>query len=230
MRKKNTKLSLVANGIVTNNPTFRLVLGTCPTLAVTTSALNGVYMGLATTFVLICSNMLISLLRKVIPDKVRIPAYVIVIATFVTVVELILKYTMPDIYNTLGLYISLIVVNCIILARAEAFASTNPVVDSMLDGLGIGIGFTLSLTIMGIIREFVGNLSFFGLQIPNASDYAMTVFILPAGGFFVYGFMMVFFNYAVNGIVSKYEELKMRHFLRFEMTSALRKQSEKESE
>ncbi len=228
MLKKNTKLSLVANGIVTNNPTFRLVLGTCPTLAVTTSALNGIYMGLATTFVLICSNMLISLLRKIIPDKIRIPAYVIVIATFVTVVELILKYTLPDIYNTLGLYISLIVVNCIILARAEAFASTNTVVDSMLDGLGIGLGFTLSLTIMGIIREFLGNLSFFGLQIPNASDYAMTVFILPAGGFFVYGFMMVIFNASVNGIVKKYEELKMRHFIRYEMTSALEKQSQKE--
>ncbi len=230
MAKKNNKLSLVANGIVTNNPTFRLVLGTCPTLAVTTSALNGLYMGLATTFVLICSNMLISLLRKVIPDRVRIPAYVIVIATFVTVVELILKYTMPDIYNTLGLYISLIVVNCIILARAEAFASANPVVDSMLDGLGIGIGFTLSLTIMGIIREFLGSLSFFGLQIPGASDYAMTVFILPAGGFFVYGFMMVIFNASVNGIVKRYEEWKMRHFIKYEMTTALSRQSQKEDE
>ncbi len=230
MLKKNDKLSLVTNGIVANNPTFRLVLGTCPTLAVTTSALNGLYMGLATTFVLICSNILISLLRKIVPDKVRIPVYVIVIATFVTVVELILKYCLPDIYNTLGIYISLIVVNCIILARAEAFASANPVVDSMLDGLGIGIGFTLSLMFMGIVREFLGNLSFFGLQIPYASDYAMTVFILPAGGFFVYGFMMVFFNFAVDKIVTKYEEIKLRHFMRREMTSALSKQSAKEEE
>ncbi len=226
INKKSDKLSLITNGIVANNPTFRLVLGTCPTLAVTTSALNGVYMGLATTFVLICSNVIVSLLRKIIPDKVRIPCYVVLIATFVTVVEMVLKYMMPDIYDTLGLYISLIVVNCIILARAEAFASSNTVIDSFCDGLGIGLGFTMSLTIIGIVREFLGSLSFFGMAIPGASDYAMTVFILPAGGFFVYGFMMVLFNKVVDAVLKRIEEKRMRKFMQEQMTSALSEEKE----
>lgn len=226
IKKKSDKLSLITNGMIANNPTFRLVLGTCPTLAVTTSALNGVYMGLATTFVLICSNVIVSLLRKIIPDKVRIPCYVVLIATFVTVVEMILKYMLPDIYDTLGLYISLIVVNCIILARAEAFASSNPVLDSFCDGLGIGLGFTMSLTIIGIVREFLGSLSFFGLAIPGAEDYAMTVFILPAGGFFVYGFMMVLFNKVVDAVLKRIEEKRMRKFMQEQMTSALSEEKE----
>ena len=138
-KNPNSKWKIVTNGIVRNNPTFRLVLGTCPTLALTTAAMNGIYMGLATTFVLVCSNVMISLLRNIIPDKVRIPAYVLIIATFVTVLDMAMEYALPDVYEILGLYLPLIVVNCIILARAESFASCNSVGDSALDGLGMGI-------------------------------------------------------------------------------------------
>lgn len=208
----NKNLDIVKNGIIKNNPAFRLVLGTCPTLAVTTSAMNGLSMGLATTFVLLCSNMLISLLRNIIPDKVRIPAYVLVIATFVIVVEMFLKAYMPELNDSLGLFISLIVVNCVILARAESFASSNPVIPSMFDAIGIGAGFTFALTLIGFVRELlgagsisVGNLS---LVIPGLSNAAMTVFILPAGGFFVFGFLMVAFNMLVN----KSEERKKQKF------------------
>ncbi|HPO54195.1 MAG TPA: electron transport complex subunit E [Clostridia bacterium] len=192
-----------SNGIVKNNPTFRLVLGTCPTLAITTAALNGLTMGLATTFVLICSNFLISLLRNVIPDKVRIPAYIMIIAAFVTVVDMVMAKFLPDLHKTLGLYIPLIVVNCIIMARAEAFSNQNAPLPSVMDGLGTGIGFTLALTVMGIIREFLGAGSFFGIEIPYLSNYAMTIFIMPAGAFFVYGFLIVLFNAAVDAIQKK---------------------------
>ena len=155
--KGNSKLRIVSNGIFAQNPTFRLVLGMCPTLAITTSAFNGLGMGLAATLILICSNALVSLLRKVIPDKVRIPAYVLIIATFVTLLEMILKKFIPTLYSALGIYLPLIVVNCIILARAEAFASSNKVGDSILDGLGMGLGFTLALTCLGFVRELVGS-------------------------------------------------------------------------
>lgn len=203
----NKNFDVFKNGIIKNNPAFRLVLGTCPTLAVTTSAMNGLSMGLATTFVLICSNMLISLLRNIIPDKVRIPAYVLVIATFVIVVEMFLKAYLPALNDSLGLYIPLIVVNCVILARAESFANSNPVLPSMIDGVGMGLGFTLALTIMGLVRELLGagavSIGDKMFAIPGLSDAAMTVFILPAGGFFVFGFLMVAFNVIVGKIESK---------------------------
>ncbi len=198
----NKKIDVLKNGIIKNNPTFRLVLGTCPTLAVTTSAMNGLSMGLATMFVLVCSNVLISLLRSIIPDKVRIPAYILVIATFVIMVEMIMKAFLPDLYSALGLFISLIVVNCIILARAESFANSNTVGLAALDGISMGIGFTLALTLMGFVRELLGagaiTLGSLSLKIPVISDAAMTIFILPAGGFFVFGFLMVIFNVLVN--------------------------------
>lgn len=188
------KGKVLSDGIIKNNPVFRLVLGCCPTLAVTTSAINGLAMGLAATFVLIASNALISLLRKQIPDKVRIPAFILIIAAFVTLVEMIMRKFLPDLYDSLGLFVALIVVNCIILARAEAFASANKVTDSMLDGLGMGLGFTLSLTLIGIIREFLGDGAFFGMRISFLQDIAMTVFILPAGGFLIFGLLMAAFN------------------------------------
>lgn len=193
----------LVNGFTKNNPTFRLVLGTCPTLAVTTSAMNGISMGLATTFVLIGSNAMISLLRNIIPDKVRIPAFILIIATFVTVVQRVMNAYLPDLYASLGLFIPLIVVNCIILARAESFASANPVLPSVLDGLGAGLGFTVSITFMSMVREFVGSGSVFGYAIPALQDLKMTIFIMPAGGFMVFGFLMVVFNQIFNLIEKK---------------------------
>ncbi len=190
----NSMWSIVSNGIIRNNPTFRLVLGTCPTLALTTAAMNGIYMGLATTFVLVCSNVMISLLRKIIPDKVRIPAYVLIIATFVTVLDMLIGRFLPDVYEILGLYLPLIVVNCIILARAEAFASTNTIGDSALDGLGMGIGFMCSLTIMGMIREIIGAGTFFGIAIGSLPDFSMGVIVMAPGGFLIYGLMMAAIN------------------------------------
>lgn len=153
------KLQLITKGLIKENPTFVLLLGMCPTLATTTSAINGMSMGLATMFVLVLSNMAISLIAPYVPDKVRIPSYIVVIATFVTVLELVMKAYVPDVYETLGLFIPLIVVNCIVLGRAEAFANKNNVIDSALDGLGIGLGFTVSLTVLGLVRELLGNLS-----------------------------------------------------------------------
>lgn len=200
------KTEILSNGILKNNPTFRLVLGTCPTLAVTTTALNSLGMGAAVTFVLTCSNIMISALRKVIPDKVRIPAFVLIIATFVTLIEMLMRKFIPDLYESLGLFLPLIVVNCIILARAEAFASTNRVLDSALDGIGMGLGFTLSLTLIGITREFLGAGSFFGMVIPGISELAMSVFILPAGGFLIYGFLMALFNH----LFQKFDENKLK--------------------
>lgn len=196
MQKK--RLNYLTDGILKSNPTFRLVLGTCPTLAITTAAMNGIYMGLCTMFVLLCSNMLISLLRKIIPDKVRIPAYMIVIATFVTIVQMVVKKFLPEINEILGLYLPLIVVNCIILARAEAFASTNTVFDSALDAIGMGVGFTLSLTVIGAIREFIGSGALFGFELGTMSSGALTIFVLPAGGFFVYGMLMALINFIIK--------------------------------
>ena len=208
----NSKWSIVTNGIIKNNPTFRLVLGTCPTLALTTAAMNGIYMGLATTFVLVCSNVMISLLRNIIPDKVRIPAYVLIIATFVTVVDMVIEYALPDVYEILGLYLPLIVVNCIILARAEAFASCNTIGDSALDGLGMGIGFMLSLTLMGAIREVSGAGTIFGAAIGNLPEYSMSVIAMAPGGFLVYGLMMA----AVNQISIRKRDKALREELRIE--------------
>lgn len=195
-------LEPLTKGVFKNNATFRLVLGTCPTLAVTTAAVNGLSMGLATMFVLVCSNAIISMLRNFIPRKVRIPAYILVIATFSTLVEMIMRKFLPDMYETLGLFLSLVVVNCILLARAESFASLNPVLPSVMDGLGIGLGFTFSLTLLGLVREFLGTGSFFGIRIESLIEAGlpMTIFVLPAGGFMVYGFMMVIFNVVVKSI------------------------------
>lgn len=189
----NKALNTLTNGIIRENPTFGLVLGMCPTLATTTSAINGMSMGLATLFVLVCSNLVISLLKNLIPDKVRIPAFIVVIATFVTMVQLLMQAYLPDLYETLGLFIPLIVVNCIVLGRAEAFAAKNPVGLSLLDGLGMGIGFTLSLTVLGAVREFLGAGSVFGLTVYPA-DYAQLIFVLAPGAFICLAFLMAAFN------------------------------------
>lgn len=187
-----SKFSLITKGFIKDNPTFVLVLGMCPTLATTTSAMNGLEMGLATMFVLILSNIFISLIAPVVPDKVRIPVYIVVIATFVTVLQLAMQAFVPDIYETLGLFIPLIVVNCIVLGRAEAFANKNSVVDSALDGIGIGLGFTLSLTVIGIVREILGSGSVFGWKF-IAGD-GILAFVMAPGAFLVLGYLMVLFN------------------------------------
>jgi len=197
-------MKVLTNGILNENPVLRLVLGTCPTLAVTTMASNGIGMGLAATFVLLCSNIVISALRKVIPDQVRIPCYITVIAGFVSVVQMIVKAFLPSLDTALGVYLPLIVVNCIILGRAEMFASKNSIIDSALDGIGMGIGFTLTLTIMGTIREILGSgtwmagldglLSFlpegFAIQVLPASVDPFTIMTSAPGGFFVFGVLM----------------------------------------
>ncbi len=185
-------LKFFTDGLIKNNPTFVLVLGMCPTLATTTSAANGLGMGVATLFVLVMSNVVISLLKNIIPDKVRIPAYIVVISSFVTVVELLMKAYVQDLYNTLGVFIPLIVVNCIILGRAEAFASKHGVWESALDGLGIGLGFTGALTLIGIVRELLGAGEIFGLDIWQG-DGAL-IFILSPGAFFVLGYLMIIFR------------------------------------
>lgn len=184
-----SKLGIVLNGIGKENPALRLVLGTCPTLAVTTLAMNGLGMGLSATFVLICSGMTVSALRKVIPDKVRLPAYITIIATFVTVLMMLVKAYLPSLNNSLGVYLPLIVVNCIILGRAEMFASKNGIVDSALDGLGMGLGFTLTLVLMGSVRELLGSGSIFGINLHLPVE-PMIMFITPAGGFLVFGLLM----------------------------------------
>ena len=185
-------LKYFTDGLIKNNPTFVLVLGMCPTLATTTSAANGLGMGVATLFVLVMSNIVISLLKNVIPDKVRIPAYIVVISSFVTVVQLLMQAYVQDLYNTLGVFIPLIVVNCIILGRAEAFASKHGVLESALDGLGIGLGFTGALTLIGMVRELLGSGSIFGLDIWQG-DGAL-IFILSPGAFFVLGYLMIVFR------------------------------------
>lgn len=186
-------LDIIKNGLIKENPTWVLVLGTCPTLATTTSAVNGMCMGLATAFVLMMSNIVISLLKSVIPDKVRIPAFIVVIATFVTVVQLVMQAYAVDLYATLGLFIPLIVVNCIVLGRAEAFASKNNVWHSLLDGLFMGLGFTWALTLIGMVREILGAGSIFGYKFIGDAD-GMLLFILPPGGFLIFGFLMALVN------------------------------------
>ena len=182
------------NGLIDENPAFVQVIGMCPTLAVTTSAINGLGMGLSTTVVLICSNIVISLIRKVIPDKIRIPAFIVVIATFVTLVGMLLKAFVPALDAALGLFIPLIVVNCLILARAESFASKNGEVESAVDGVGMGLGFTLALTVLGCVRELLGNGSLFGLSLFGASFQPILLFILPPGAFLTLGFLLAGFN------------------------------------
>jgi Na+-translocating ferredoxin:NAD+ oxidoreductase subunit E len=189
-----SSIKYLFNGLWKENPTVVLVLGTCPTLAVTTEAFNGLGMGLATTFVLFFSNTLIALLKNLIPDKVRIAGFIIVIASFVTVVDLVMKAYVPGLYQTLGIFIPLIVVNCILLGRAEAFAQKNNVVPAMLDGLGMGIGFTLALVLMGSFREIVGNGSIFGLKFVGENAKTILLFVMPPGAFFTFGYMIALTN------------------------------------
>lgn len=184
----------LTKGIVKENPVLRLVLGTCSTLAITTAASNAIGMGLATTFVLVCSNAVISLLRKIIPDKVRIPCYIVVIAGFVTIVQLLVEAFSPGLKTALGVYLPLIVVNCIIFGRAEMFASKNKILPSILDGFGMGIGFTATLLCMGIIRELLGNGTVFGLPVLSNFMPSIIIFLLPPGGFFVFGFLVAVAN------------------------------------
>ena len=199
----NSKLNILTKGFFKENPTLILVLGCCPTLAVTTSVVNALGMGAATTFVLLMSNMLISALKNVIPDKVRIPRYIVIIATFVSMIDLLIQGFLPSLSASLGVFIPLIVVNCIVLGRAEAFANKNTVFDSLLDGLGMGIGFTIALTLIGGIREILGSGSFLGFQLIPA-EYNMLIFVLAPGAFLVFGFVMA----AVRYIVNKREEKK----------------------
>ena len=200
--KTNFK-KIAKDGIITNNPTLKLILGTCPTLALTTMASNGIGMGLAVTFVLICSNLLVSLLRKAIPNQVRIPAFVLIIATFVTIVRLVLDYLMPDLYDSLGLYLPLIVVNCIILARAESFASKNGVIASVADGLFMGLGFTIALTLMGAFRELLASASIFGIRLWDPSVFSIGFFSTAAGSFFTYGLFIAVFSLVQSSIEKK---------------------------
>ena len=187
-----SKLQIITKGILKENPTFVLILGMCPTLGVTSSAINGMGMGVATMAVLIMSNIVISLIKSLIPDKVRIPAFIVVIASFVTIIEMLMQAYLPSLYASLGVFIPLIVVNCIILGRAEAFASKNGVLDSALDGIGIGLGFTISLTAIGAVREALGAGAIFGYSF--ADGVTPLLFILAPGGFLVLGYLMVLFN------------------------------------
>lgn len=187
-------VKIIKNGIIDENPTFMQVIGMCPTLAVTSSAINGIGMGLAATAVLICSNIFVSLLRKIIPDTVRIPCFIVVIATFVTIIEFVLKAYVPSLYASLGLFIPLIVVNCIILARAEAFASKNGPLASACDGLGMGLGFTIALGCMGLIREFIGSGTAFGISVLPEAFPKTLLFVMAPGAFFTLACMMAVLN------------------------------------
>ena len=189
----SNKLKLITDGLVKNNPTFVLILGMCPTLATTTSAVNGLSMGLATLFVLVLSNIVISAIARFIPDKVHIPAYIVVIATFVTLVQFLMQAYTPAMYETLGLFIPLIVVNCIVLGRAEAFANKHGVLESACDGLGVGIGFTCALTVLGLVREFLGSGMIFGAKIYDGS-YATLIFVLAPGAFIALAYLMAIVN------------------------------------
>ncbi|ERJ66022.1 RnfABCDGE type electron transport complex subunit E [Porphyromonas gingivalis] len=186
-------LSVIINGIIKENPTFVLLLGMCPTLATTTSAINGMSMGLATMFVLICSNMVVSLVKYLIPDMVRIPAFIVIIAGFVTILQMLIKAYMPDLDKSLGIFIPLIVVNCIVLGRAEAVASKKGLLHSMFDGIGIGLGFTLSLTVLGIVRELLGSGKLFDFAVFNES-YGALIFVLAPGAFIALGYLIALVN------------------------------------
>ena len=196
---------IALDGVVRQNPVFKLVLGTCPALAVSTSLANAIGMGAAVIFVLMCSNILISLLRNVIPSKVRIPAFIMIIATFVTVVILVFEKFLPDLYDSLGMFLPLIVVNCLILARAEAFASSNKVGAAALDGLFMGIGFTLGLSVMAFIRELLGTGCLFGVQL---WDFSIGIFASSAGGFLVYGLLIAAFVAGSNAVSNKQKQKK----------------------
>ena len=198
-----TKLQNLLKGLIKENPVLVLVLGTCPTLATTTSVSSAVGMGIAAAVVLVCSNVVISALRKVIPEKVRIPAYVVIIASFVTIVQMLVKAFLPSLNESLGVYLPLIVVNCIILGRAEAFAGKNPVLASAADGLGMGVGFTAALFLMSSVREILGAGSFLGLSIPVLSENPMLIFILPPGGFFVFGILTAIVNKITGGKLNR---------------------------
>ncbi len=193
MSNNNSNLGIIINGIIRENPTFVLVLGMCPTLGTTTSAFNALGMGLATAFVLIGANMVIAAIKNLIPDKVRIPSFIVVIATFVTIVEMTMKAYAPELYKSLGVYIPLIVVNCIILGRAEAFAAKNNVIRSMFDGIGIGLGFTISLVVIGAVREFLGSGAIFGFPL-YPSNFGPLLFVLAPGAFLVLAYLMLLFN------------------------------------
>lgn len=195
---KNSLTKEITKGIIKENPTLVMLLGMCPTLAVTTQAMNGIGMGLATTFVLLGSNIVISALRKVIPNKVRIPAFIVVIASFVTLIGFLLEGFVPSLYDSLGIYLTLITVNCIIFGRAEMFASKNGVVASACDAIGMGIGFTLALFLMGSVREIIGSGKWMGFTIPVLSDNPMLLFIMPAGGFFTLGVIIALVNKLSN--------------------------------
>ena len=205
----NKAMERLFNGLIKENPTFVLMLGMCPTMAVTTSGVNAIGMGLSTTVVLILSNMVISLLRNIIPDKVRIPGFIVIIASFVTVVEMLMKGFLPSLYSALGIYIPLIVVNCIILGRAEAYAYKNAVLPSMFDGIGMGLGFTMGLTCIGIVREILGAGQAFGFQIMPAAYEPITIFILAPGAFFVLSILVAIQN-----------KVRMNHALKTEKTSS----------
>jgi len=200
------RLKIMTNGILKENPVLVLILGTCPTLAVSTQASNAIGMGLAATVVLICSNIAISALRKVIPDNVRIPCYIVLVAGFVTVVEMLVKAYAPAIDEQLGIYLPLIVVNCIILGRAEMFANKNTVLDSALDGIGMGLGFMLALLVMASIREIFGNGTWFGLEIPVLISHKISILTLAPGGFFIYGILIAIMNRITNGKASRNAE------------------------
>jgi len=189
----NNNLKVLINGIIKENPTFVLLLGMCPTLATTSSAINGMSMGLATMFVLICSNMVISMLKNLIPDMVRIPAFIVVIATFVTIIEMLMNAYVPALADSLGIFIPLIVVNCIVLGRAEAFASKNGVFAAIFDGAGMGLGFTLSLTVLGALRELMGTGKIFNLSV-YPEQYGSLLFVLAPGAFIVLGYLIAVFN------------------------------------
>lgn len=191
------------NGIIKENPMFVMMLGMCPTLAVTTSAINGIGMGLSTTVVLILSNMLISMLRKIIPDSVRMPAFIVIVASFVTMVQFLLEGFVPSLYASLGLYIPLIVVNCIILGRAESYASKNPVLPSIFDGIGMGLGFTLGLTSIGMVRELIGSGKLFGFTVMPDSYEPVTIFILAPGAFLVLAFLVAARNKIMKNMEKK---------------------------
>ena len=207
-KKEKTLSSVFFNGILNENPTLRLVLGICPTLASPTSATNAVGMGAAATFVLVGSNVVISLLRNIIPDKIRIPAFVVVICTFVTLVEMIVKAFVPALYASLGIFIPLIVVNCIILARAEAFASKNGPLLSAADGLGMGAGFTLAITVIGMVREILGSGSIFGISIFGAGFEPMLLALMAPGGFIVFGLVLGIANYFTEKAAKKKSDEK----------------------
>ena len=196
--KKRTPAQELSKGIIKENPTLVMLLGMCPTLAVTTQAVNGIGMGLATTFVLLGSNIVISALRKVIPDKVRIPSFIVIIASFVTLIGFLLEGFVPSLYDSLGIYLTLITVNCIIFGRAEMFASKNGIGASILDALGMGLGFTLALFLMGSVREILGSGKWLGMALPLIKDSPMLIFIMPAGGFFTLGVIIAVVNKLSN--------------------------------